>query len=62
MTVREESFTPTEALAADELLMTGTTTEVTAVTHLDGKMIAGGEAGPVTKELHELLLKAMYQS
>ena len=62
LTVREKSFTPTEALAADEVLITGTTTQVTAVTHLDRKKIAHGKTGPYTKKLHERLLEAMYKS
>ena len=62
LTVREESFSPTDALAADELLITGTTTQVTAVTHLDGKAIGNGQTGSYTRKLHELLLEAMYKS
>ncbi|MCH9022163.1 MAG: aminotransferase class IV, partial [Planctomycetes bacterium] len=51
LTVREKSFTPTDALAADEVLMTGTTSQVTAVTHLDRKKIAHGKTGTSTKKI-----------
>jgi D-alanine transaminase len=57
--VREESFTVEEALAADELLITGTGNEVMGVTHVDGKTIADGKVGPCTQRFHELLIEAM---
>jgi D-alanine transaminase len=36
-----------------ELFLTGTTTEVLPVVQVDGKAIAAGRPGPVTRELHE---------
>jgi len=57
--VREESFTVDEALAADELIITGTGNEVMGVTRMDGKPIADGKPGPCTKQFHKLLIEAM---
>ena len=59
--VREESFTVEEALAADELLITGTGNEVMGVTHVDGKPIADGKLGPCMQQFHKLLLAEMYK-
>ena len=59
--VREESFRVAEALGADELMLTGTSTEVTAVTELDGQRIGGGREGQYTGRLGEMLRAAMYQ-
>jgi branched-subunit amino acid aminotransferase/4-amino-4-deoxychorismate lyase len=49
--VLEQPFGLPEALAADEFLMTGTTTEVAAVIAIDGKKIGTGKPGPVTRGL-----------
>jgi len=56
LTVREAPFTQDEARRADEMFVTGTTTHVAAVTHVDGQPIGGGTAGEVTQRLHEALL------
>lgn len=40
-------------LQADELFLTGTTTEVTPVNKVDGREAGGGGLGPVTKRLQE---------
>lgn len=47
----ERAFTLDELRAADEVLLTGTTIEVMPVTHVDGKPIGSGQAGPVTRRL-----------
>ncbi|MCK5269685.1 MAG: aminotransferase class IV [Sedimentisphaerales bacterium] len=57
--VREKSFTVGDALAADELLVTGTGNVVMGVTHIDGKPVANGKVGPYTQQLHKLLIEAM---
>ena len=56
---RGESFTVKQALAADELMITGTTTGIMAVTALDGRIIADGQPGNRTKRLAEMLDEAM---
>jgi D-alanine transaminase len=57
--VREESFTVDQAMSADELVLAGTTTEVTPVVQLDGRTIGSGQIGPVAKLLHTRLLQEM---
>ena len=59
---REECFTVAEALAADELLLTGTGTEVMGITHLDGATIADGIMGSYTHRFHDRLREAMYET
>jgi D-alanine transaminase len=44
-------------LAADEVFLTGTTTEILPVVHVDNHRIARGKPGPVTGRLHELFLQ-----
>ncbi len=46
-----------EVFAADELLLTSSTREVQAVTHLDGKPIGAATPGPMFKKLHTLYQK-----
>jgi branched-chain amino acid aminotransferase len=50
-TVLEVGLTPEALAAADEIFLTGTSAEITPVLELDGAPVAGGEAGPVTREL-----------
>ena len=38
---------------ADEAFFTGTAAEVTPIRELDGRMIGGGKAGPVTKAIQK---------
>ncbi|MBN1766155.1 MAG: aminotransferase class IV [Sedimentisphaerales bacterium] len=59
LVVQEKSFTVADALAADELMITGTGTEVMGITHLDGKKIADGTAGTYTMRFQEKLTEAM---
>ena len=51
--VEERPFTIDEARAADELFLTGTTTEVGPATALDGRPVGSGEPGPVALRLAE---------
>jgi D-alanine transaminase len=44
-----------DAMAADEVFLTGTLTEVLGVTRIDGMDVGGGEVGPVTRQLHDAL-------
>jgi len=55
--LREAYFTVDELEAADEVMICGTTSLITAVTEVDAKPIADGEVGPVTRRLHQ----AMYE-
>jgi len=56
---QEKSFTLAEALQADELIITGTTTEVMGITQLDNRTIAHGQRGQYTRQLRDRLLCAM---
>jgi len=50
----ERAFSKDEALAAAEAFITGTTSWVTPVTAIDGKPVAGGKPGPLTRALQRL--------
>lgn len=43
----------------DELFLTGTTTEVLAITKVDGKPVGDGKPGPVTQRLQETYLETL---
>ena len=51
--VQEEAFTPEALFAADELFLTSTIHEVTPIVQVDGREIADGRPGPVTRRLQE---------
>ncbi len=51
--LKEEPFTLHDVYVADEVFLTGTAAEVIAVREVDGRIIGGGSAGPVTLELLE---------
>jgi D-alanine transaminase len=49
-----EGVIPAERIHdADELFLTGTTTEVMPITRLDGRPVGGGRAGPIARRLQE---------
>lgn len=54
LTVQERSIDRTEVYIAQELFMTGTAAEVTAVTQVDHRPIGSGKMGPVTAELRSM--------
>jgi D-alanine transaminase len=56
LTVHPWPVNTEQLLAADEVFLTGTTTHISAVTHIDSAAIAGGGVGPVTMQLHEALM------
>jgi branched-chain amino acid aminotransferase len=56
MPVVERSIDRTEVFIAEELFMTGTAAEVTAITKVDHRPIGTGKMGPVTTKL-----RALYQ-
>ena len=53
----EASFSLAEAKEADELFLTGTTTEVMGITALDGETIGTGRLGPYSKKLRAVLVE-----
>jgi branched-chain amino acid aminotransferase len=54
LTVVERPVDRTEVYLADELFLTGTAAQVTAVTRVDYRLIGNGEMGPVTTQLRQL--------
>jgi len=52
--VREETLTPQDLPAADEMFITSTTRELSPVVNLDGRVVGDGKPGPVTTQLTEL--------
>ncbi|MDQ0882694.1 D-amino-acid transaminase [Peribacillus sp. V2I11] len=50
----EEAFTVEDMMAADEVLYTSTSVEVTPIVNIDGQSIAAGEPGPITQRLQKL--------
>jgi D-alanine transaminase len=57
--IRYEPLTEAELGIADELFITGTTTEVVPITTLDGKKVGTGSPGPMTKRVMDLYRKAI---
>lgn len=55
LNVREESFTRNDMLAAEEVMITGTGSEVIGVTRIDDRMIADGRCGAITQKYQKLL-------
>ncbi len=55
--VREEHYSPDQLFSADEVILTGTTVHVAAITHVDDKVISDGKVGPVTQRLHDAFIQ-----
>lgn len=53
ISVCEETFTIDDLLAADEVMLGGTTTLVAGVIQVDDHIIADGKVGPITRKLFE---------
>lgn len=53
----EKHYTVQEMLAAEEVFLCGTTTMVAAVTEVSGTTISDGRPGPITTQLHGMLVK-----
>ncbi len=49
--IRESNLTRYELFTSDEMFLTGTAAEIVGVVKLDGRVIGGGQVGPVTKDL-----------
>ena len=60
MPVREEAFSERELFHLDELFVSGTTTDVTAIIEVDGRRIGSGVPGPVTRALYAGLQSRLY--
>jgi branched-chain amino acid aminotransferase len=54
MRVVERSIDRTEVFICEELFMTGTAAQVTAITRVDYRAVGSGKMGPVTTKLREL--------
>lgn len=52
--VVERSIDRTETFICDELILTGTAAQVTAVTMIDHRMVGDGKMGPVAEKLRQL--------
>ena len=55
--IEERKFTPEEAYAADEAFLTSASQFVMPIVDIDGRMIGGGQPGPVTRKLRDLFLQ-----
>ena len=55
--VREEACTVDQLKQADEVLITGTTVHVTAITHINGNPVGDGKPGKVTEKLHHAICR-----
>jgi D-alanine transaminase len=56
MEVEERAFTVEEAYGAREAFITSATSFVMPVTEIDGRVIGGGQAGPIARRLRELYI------
>ena len=54
LTVVERSIDRTEVFICDELFMTGTAAQVTAITRVDFREVGDGKMGPITTRLREI--------
>jgi branched-chain amino acid aminotransferase len=57
--VTERRVSRTELYVADEVFFCGTGAEVTPVTAIDRREIAGGKPGPVTREMQDIFFKVV---
>lgn len=57
--VEERAIPLSELYLADEVFLSGTTTEVRPVVEIDGRRVGGGTAGPVVRRLYEAFLRAL---
>jgi branched-chain amino acid aminotransferase len=60
LTVVERPVDRTEVYLCDELLLTGTAAQVTAVTRVDHRPVGTGQMGPVAAKLRELFKDAVH--
>jgi D-alanine transaminase len=55
--IREDAVRAAELADAEEVFVTGTTSDVMPVVAIDGRPIAGGNPGPITRRLGSLLAR-----
>jgi D-alanine transaminase len=55
LSVSEEAVTSAELARADEVFVTGTTSDVMPIVSIDGRRVGSGRPGPVTTQLGQLL-------
>jgi D-alanine transaminase len=55
--VQEEPFTTDSLLQADEVFLTGTTTEVMPIIEINGQNIGNGQVGPISQALSDAYLQ-----
>ena len=60
--MREDDITDEQLRTADEILLIGTTTMITAVTHLDGHPVGNARPGPHAHRLMRLLCDALREN
>ncbi|HEU4728223.1 MAG TPA: aminotransferase class IV [Kofleriaceae bacterium] len=61
LAVNEKAITEYELRTAEELLLCGTTTDVTPVVTLDGRPVASGLPGPITTTLRDAFEARLYR-
>jgi branched-chain amino acid aminotransferase len=54
LTVQERQVDRTEVYLCDELFLTGTAAQITAVTRVDYRPVGSGQMGPITARLYQL--------
>jgi D-alanine transaminase len=59
--VREQTLRRDDLGRVSELFLTGTTSEVLPIVRVDGRPIAGGQPGPVTRRLQEAYAEAVHE-
>lgn len=57
--IREHAVESRDLLGASEVILLGTTTMITSVTHLDGRTVGQGRPGPVARHLFDTLMNAI---
>ncbi len=57
--VLEQLFPRDELYIADEVFLTGTAAEVTAVREVDNRKVGSGAMGPITKKLHDVFFETI---
>ncbi len=60
LTVMERPIDRTEVYICDELFLTGTAAQVTAVTQVDHRPVGSGSMGPITAELRKLFASVVH--
>jgi branched-chain amino acid aminotransferase len=57
--VQERPIDRTEVYLCDELFMSGTAAQITAITRVDHRQIGSGQMGPITERLRELFIEVV---